>query len=167
MKAVLCSVLGLSLGFGLAFSEGASVTRISEFSGEPVPRFESLRYAAANGRQGPSRNHEIIWRYERKGLPVLIIKESNDWRRVRDPDGDEVWMHKRVLNGRPSALVQTDTQMHRKPLDDSRVKANLTAGVLAELGNCKGGWCYLTADGHKGWVRQTHLWGADSNETGL
>jgi len=71
--------------------------RVSQFSGKPVPRFETLRYSEVNGRVGPSLEHPIRWRYEREGLPVLIVKESQDWRRVQDPDGEEVWMHARML----------------------------------------------------------------------
>ena len=76
---------------------GAAKVEISHFSGKPVPRFENFRFAAVNGREGPSESHRILWRYERAGLPVLIVKESRNWRRVRDPDGDEVWVHARML----------------------------------------------------------------------
>ena len=56
-------------------------------SGFPVPRFVSLKAGVANGRAGPEQAHPIVWRYVRAGLPMEVIAETADWRRVRDPDG--------------------------------------------------------------------------------
>ena len=88
--------------------------KISHFSGKPVPRFESLKFPAVHGRIGPSLDHPIAWKYEREGLPVLILKESKDWRFVRDPDGDEVWVHARMLSGARTVLIRRETELKRK-----------------------------------------------------
>jgi len=74
-------------------SAAAQSVKISQFSGKPVPRFASLRYGLVNGRIGPSTDHQVAFEYERAGMPVLIIKETTDWARVRDFEGDEVWIH--------------------------------------------------------------------------
>ena len=87
MKWAPIVISGTFLLCAAAAAEGPQVTRISQFSGKAVPRFETLKFAAVNGRSGPSREQSVVWRYERKGLPLLIIKETRDWRRVRDPSG--------------------------------------------------------------------------------
>lgn len=136
--------------------------RISSFSGKPVPRFESLKYAAVHGRSGPSLDYPISWRYERQGLPVLVIKESRDWRMVRDPSGDEVWMHARTLGGRPSVLVfgADLVDLKARPKAEARVIARVESGAIANLIDCDGAFCEIFLDRQKGWVSRSNLWGA-------
>ena len=45
------------------------------------------------------------WTYERAGLPVVVIRESKDWRMIRDPVGDEVWINQSQLAARRTAVV--------------------------------------------------------------
>lgn len=152
---------------GLAAGEAEPVTRISQFSGKAVPRFETLKFAAVNGRSGPSREHPVVWRYERKGLPLLIIKESQDWRRVRDPSGDEVWVHARMLEAGAAAMLQSATMLHEAPEAESPVVASLEAGVLVKLGECRVAWCALDVQNFSGWAPRETLWGADTGEARL
>ncbi|MEO1100780.1 MAG: SH3 domain-containing protein [Pseudomonadota bacterium] len=163
LKACLFgAVIGVS---GIAAADGP--TMISQFSGKPVPRFETLRYSAVNGRAGPSRDHPILWRYEREGLPVLIIKESRDWRRVRDPDGDEVWMHARMLHPAPKAVVRHESSLLSKPEEGARETATVKPDVLVELERCDALWCEVDAGQRSGWILRAHLWGADASEAPL
>lgn len=155
----------------LALSAAAEepVVRISEFSGKPVPRFESLRYSTVNGRQGPSQDHRVLWQYQRAGLPMLIVKETRGWRQVRDPDGELVWVHENMLSERPSAMVRgaETAVMRRKPEPDAPGLAKLEAGVIVTLDRCEGAWCRVEVDARRGWVEKVLLWGADPSEAGL
>ncbi len=167
MKWALSVISGIFLMCASAAAEGPQVTRISQFSGKEVPRFETLRFAAVDGRAGPSREHPVVWRYERKGLPLLIIKESRDWRRVRDPSGDEVWVHARMLEPGMAAMVQSASSIHETANETSREVASLEVGVLVELGDCRVDWCAVKVQGFHGWVPRQALWGADTGEAGL
>lgn len=157
-----CFVLSLAAPSGV--SQGIATepieVSISHVSGEPVPRFASLRYAAVNGRSGPSEDYPIQWRYERAGLPVLIVKETNGWRRVRDPDGYEVWMHARTLGPAASAMVQRRAVLRSGPEADAREIAEIEPGVFLELGDCQAGACQVRHGRHEGWVDLAALWGA-------
>lgn len=137
-------------------------TRISAFSGKPVPRFESLKYAAVHGRTGPSLEYPVAWRYERQGLPVLVIKESRGWLKVRDPDGDEVWMHTRTVGGHPSVMVHGEELVEMKHRADanSRLIAKVEPGAIANLIECDGEFCRVYMDKRRGWVPRHKLWGA-------
>ena len=141
--------------------------RISQFSGKEVPRFESLRYDAVHGRSGPSTNHSIIWRYERKGLPMLIIKETDNWRRVRDPSGDEVWIQADKLSSQREVLVTREADLRRKPDTGSQARARLEPGVLGELEGCEKGWCEIKVERTSGWVEAGSLWGVIEETGGL
>lgn len=156
---------------GLALSPGSPAAaqsnpsdlpeaRLSHITGEPVPRFASLRYSEVNGRAGPSQNHPILWQYRRQDLPVLIVKESIDWRRVRDPDGDEVWVHARMLEANRTGLIRIDTPMREGPRSDAPVAARLEAGLVVKLGDCLRHWCDVRVQGRRGWAIREAVWGA-------
>lgn len=131
-------------------------------SGLPVPRFVSLKFATVNGRSGPSEAHPILWVYHREGLPVEVVAETENWRRVRDPDGVLVWMHKRTLDGRLTALVTEEAALYRQSeIDDSDVVAVAEPGVVVEVRACRDGWGRVSVDDYTGWVLAERLWGGD------
>ena len=163
--ASVCLILTAS-GIASAAPELEPV-RISQFSGKPVPRFESLRYSAVHGRQGPSKDHEIVWRYERQGMPVLVVKETRDWRQIRDADGDETWVQARMLNENPHVLMLAKAVMRKRPNELSRGVASIQKDVVAALDRCEEGWCKIKTDGFKGWVKQTAIWGVETRTDGL
>lgn len=167
MKRIACLCLGAIVVSAFGAAEGPAEIRISHFSGKPVPRFETLRHTTANGRSGPSLDHRIVWQYERKGLPLLIIKESQNWRRVRDPDGDEVWVHARMLTDAATIMVQNSTSLRRRADPDSPVTAHIDRGIIANVLKCDAVACRVKAGTYKGWIDRQALWGLDVTETGL
>jgi len=100
-------------------------------------------------------------------LPLLIIKESQNWRRVRDPSGSEVWVHARMLEPEAKAMVQTDTILHHAPDPESAEVARIEATVLVELGKCADNWCRIEAGNYKGFVPAAALWGVTTSEATL
>lgn len=159
-------VLGLisPLPAGTQEPEPPQAIEVSYISGKPVPRFEALRYAAVNGRAGPSEDHPILWRYERAGLPLLIVKETRNWRFVRDPDGDEVWVHARMLAPAATAMVRKEVAVFSHPDPETRVLARLETGVMVSLGRCEGGFCHVETGRVSGWAALSALWGAGLSE---
>jgi SH3-like domain-containing protein len=107
MKRAVLALAVLMAG-PAAFAETQGEVMISRFSGKPVPRFETLKHERVNGRKGPSEDYKVQWEYARKGLPMLIVKESGDWRYARDPDGDEIWIKKTQLAAQQNALTTGD-----------------------------------------------------------
>lgn len=135
--------------------------RISQFSGLPVPRLASLRYNEVNGRTGPSLDYPIAWFYERRGLPVVVIRESTDWRKVRDPAGDEVWVHKRMLADRPTSMIRVPAALCKRAKPRCREIAMLEPGVVVEVEACGPDWCETFVDDRRGWTPRDALWGAE------
>jgi SH3-like domain-containing protein len=139
-------------------------------SGLPIPRFVSLKAEKVNVRRGPSSDHPVAWVFQRKGLPVEIIAEFENWRRVRDSDGEEGWILQSMLAGKRTAVVapwrgQQLTLLHSAPNKASSVYARLEAGAMGEVSNCTGKWCEITAGGYDGFVEQDMLWGVYPGET--
>ncbi|MDF1767584.1 SH3 domain-containing protein [Maricaulis sp.] len=133
-------------------------------SGQAVPRFVSLKVDVANGRSGPSSQHPIAWRYLRAGLPMEVIAETPDWRRVRDPEGEVTWMHRSILSGRRSVYTLEETSLHARDSESSPIEAVAGAGVILSLERCRTGWCRVEAQGFRGWVRPHTLWGVYPQE---
>lgn len=151
----------LTPGSFKAFAAGSVEARVSDFSGQPVPRYASLKFDEVNGRAGPSTDYPVRWNYARAGLPVIIVRESKEWRMIRDPMGDEVWVNKSQLGGQRTAITTDNGLVYREPSGGSPRVAKFSAGAVVSLGDCGNVWCRVTADGRKGWVQRSHLWGAD------
>jgi SH3-like domain-containing protein len=151
-----------------AFAQGVTTGRDSAL---PVPRFVSLKSDAVNVRRGPSRDHEVVWRYTRAGLPVEVTQEFENWRRIRDVEGAEGWVFHSLLSGTRTALVapwdktEKTYALHADASADSRVTAYAEPGVQAEVDACENGWCRLGGQGFGGWIEQGALWGVYPDES--
>ena len=53
----------------------------------PIPRFVSLRSEEVNLRTGPGVRYPVEWVFVRRQMPVEILQEFENWRRVRDREG--------------------------------------------------------------------------------
>ena len=101
MRKVLSSfVVAVVIAAGLACVPAQAFAQAAKgASGLPLPRFVSLKSKSVNLRVGPSVDYAIAWRYMRPGVPVEIIQEYDNWRRIRDADGAEGWVNQALLSG--------------------------------------------------------------------
>lgn len=135
-------------------------------SGLPLPRFVSVNSDRVNVRKGPGQQYPIVWVYRRKGMPVEIVAEYEQWRQIRDRDGSLGWVQKNLLTGRRTALVVGAVRPLRKdPKDDAPPVALLEPGVVGEIKRCKGEWCEVKVRNYSGWMRRGDLWGIYPDET--
>lgn len=132
-------------------------------SGLPVPRWVTTKFATVNARGGPGDEHRKLWVYRVKGLPVQVVAETRDWRRVCDAQGGLAWVHKRTVDGTRGVLNLNagPEPLLAKPQPGAAAQAYLAPGALAKLDRCKAGWCRVEAGGTKGWAPAAALWGAD------
>lgn len=134
-------------------------------SGLALPRFASLRSNDVNMRTGPGTRYPIEWVLKHQGLPVEIIAEYEIWRRVRDSDGSEGWVHKSALSGKRMALIIGSMHDLRKDSDEkAAVVAHLEMGTTGQVMSCAKEWCRVKFSGIKGYIRKTDFWGAYPNE---
>jgi SH3-like domain-containing protein len=136
----------------------------------PVPRFVSLKSDRVNVRKGPSTDQAIVWVFSRAGLPVEVIAESDNWRRVRDSEGADGWVFHGLLSGRRTALIAPWSKDHESvPLygrksTSAQPVADLAPNVLGNVLSCDGEWCELSIDDYSGYVQQEQLWGVYRGE---
>jgi SH3-like domain-containing protein len=142
----------------------AGTAQAAEKSAEPIPRFVSLRADTVNLRTGPGSRYPIEYVYHRKGYPLEIVAEFDQWRQVRDWQGTEGWVHERMVNGARNVVVQGGQRIMRASADNGAVPvAKLDPGVIAHLLECNPGWCRIEvrngASDVKGWLSRNEIWG--------
>lgn len=150
----ICAVL--CLGAGLAQAAERQTP-----SGYAVPRYVTLKFSKVNARKGPGNDHQLLFVYRTKGLPLQVIAETSEWRRVCDPEGQVAWVHKRVTDGR-RAVINTGKRpapMLRSPKADAAPAAFLNVRAMAELVRCHKGWCKVKAGRATGWIPEGSIWG--------
>src|SRR5512138_1583238 len=117
-------------------------------TGLPLPRFVTLRADEVNLRTGPGTRYPIDWVYRRRGMPVEIVDEFDTWRRIRDWQGTEGWVHQSMVQGQRGILVTGMRHtLRRRPEADAPGVARIDAGVVGVLQRCQGDWCEVSAGG--------------------
>jgi SH3-like domain-containing protein len=158
--------LSFSLAFGLggcarhgAAANGPDARKTP--SGLPVPRYVSLKFGVVNARGGPGDDYKLLWVYHVRALPLQVVAETEDWRRVCDPDGQIAWVHRRTVADRRTVLVEQtgDLMLRKRPSVTAATSATLVSHALADLDVCKDGWCRLNLGRASGWAPASVLWG--------
>jgi SH3-like domain-containing protein len=131
----------------------------------PLPRFVSLKGDEGKARRGPGLTHRIDWVFTRPGMPLMITAEYENWRRVEDSEGAGGWVHYSLLSGARTALVTLDmAEFLASPEDGAAIVAQAELGVIVRILECQPAWCRVVADGQRGWVRKTAIWGVKPDE---
>lgn len=148
-------------------------------SGLPLPRFVTTRNNPINVRVGPGTRYDVAWVYVKAGTPVEIIQEFDTWRKIRDADGSEGWLHQQLLTGNRAGLVAPWKPVEEKIAllsaadEKSGVRAWLTPNFRVDIKECDGSWCKVVAMSHpvtgsaqsfEGWLHQDELWGVYKGE---
>lgn len=160
----ILTALALSLFMGLT---GLSYAAPDEDAGMrlPVPRFVTLNADEVNLRTGPGLRYPIKVVLKKDGLPIEIIKEFDVWRKIRDKDNDEGWVHKSLLSGKRAVIITGPVQtLFKKPDAGAKPVVKLEPGVIAGLERCENDWCFLRVASYKGWLKRENVWGVYPDE---
>ena len=92
---------------------------------------------------------------------MQVVAETADWRRICDPDGGVVWVHRSMVDGRRMVMAPAagSVPLLADPKAGARPNAILVPRGLASLERCEKGWCKIAAGGASGWAPQSALWG--------
>ncbi|MEO0327677.1 MAG: SH3 domain-containing protein [Pseudomonadota bacterium] len=141
-------------------------------SGLPLPRFVSLKSEKVNMRIGPGTEFQIAWLYVKKGLPMEVIQEYENWRKVRDPEGNEGWILHSLLSGRRTAIInpwEPDKEKGMAVLYSSATKeasklARVEPGVMGQVKSCQHDWCEMQIGDVDGYLEKKSIWGVYPDE---
>ncbi len=157
-------ILLLFPGAGLTVATAGEKTVMGK-SGYPVPRYVSLAKNTVNVRTGPDGKYPIIWVFKKSGLPVKVIAEYKDWRKIVDSEGATGWIWGPLLSSRRTGLIIAERQpLLKNPQKDQPVAVIAEAGVIGKIRRCRKGWCELDINGFRGWLRQSLFWGTLDGE---
>ena len=130
-------------------------------SGYCIPRYLSLKRGEVYGRKGPGKDYPPSFVYHAQGLPVQVIDETSEWRRICDPDGGSAWVSRSMVIGRRTVMAQgaQPIPLRRFPKAGAGAGAFLNARALASLEQCRAGWCKVSVGRASGWVQESEVWG--------
>ena len=176
-KIVIFCVLTAVIGSGMPILQGnpdglGAHAATTGKSGLPLPRFVSLKSKRVNMRVGPGTQFQVVWRYLKPGLPMEIIQEYDNWRKVRDPEGNEGWILHSLLSGKRTAIIkpwETDkangvAYMHTEGSASTRKVARLEPWVLAKVEACGSEWCKVNVQDIEGYISKSEIWGVYPDE---
>ena len=130
------------------------------------PYWASIASGQAMMRTGPARNYPGIWLYQRRDLPVRVLKIYPNWRLIEDPDGAKGWMLVTLLSDRRTALVKKGEPrpVRVSPSEGAQVRYRAEAGVVGRIDKCGRGWCRIEIGKRQGYIRQRDIWGVSPGE---
>lgn len=146
-------IFALLTAAGLMFGPAASAQRA-------VPYWASISVTIAKMRAGPGQQYPSTWVYQRRDLPMKVMRVMGDWRQVEDPDGTQGWMKRTLLSDTRTAIVVGGiTTVHDKPSAVAHINWRVEPGVVGRLGDCDAGWCRIDLGGRVGFLREGSVWG--------
>lgn len=131
------------------------------------PYWASIASGQAMTHTGPGRNYPNVWLYQRRDLPVRVIKKYQTWRLILDPDGAQGWMLVTMLSDRRTAIVKPGEPrpVRTVPNDGAKVHYLAAPGVVGRIDKCTGnGWCRIEIGKNEGYIRTSDIWGVSDSE---
>ena len=91
-----------------------------------------------------------------------VLKIHENWRLIEDSEGTRGWMLRTMLSDTRTAIVKPGEPrpVHAKADDGSRVRYLAEPGVVGFITDCSKGWCVFNVGGKRGYIRESHIWGA-------
>lgn len=133
-------------------------------SQQKPPYWASIEETEAKMRTGPSTEFPVKWIYKRQNLPVKVVAVHSVWRKVEDPDGDQGWMHVRLLSPKRTAVVSGSGigALREAPSPTSPIAWRVEPGVVGRIDECDKGWCRFENAGRYGYIEVARIWGDEA-----
>lgn len=128
-----------------------------------------VKAQVANVREGPGTRFSRLWRgYEND--PLEVVGREGRWLKVEDFEGHGGWIYARLTDGRPAVIVnnvKTWANIRSGPGLEYPVTFTADRGVSFRVVGKRGDWLRIQhADGDRGWIAQSLVWGTSTNKTG-
>lgn len=167
LRPLLTLGLCLVLTTAALSSRALAEQRTRGQSGLLLPRFVATSEAKANVRRGPGQEYPLLWQYQGLGIPLEIVAEYGHWRQIRDHEGDEGWMHMRLLRSTHRVMVQSGPHaiaLKARPDTGASTRAYVSNGALGKVSQCSQGWCEIAIGDYDGWLPRDKLWGLHASD---
>ena len=118
-----------------------------------TPKYASIKKEKTNSRHNASFDAPLEWIYQKKYLPILIIRERDNWREIRDIDGAQTWMHVSMISNKRTFINKQDQNL-LKYKDNNIISAIVKKGVVGKIINCDEVFCKVKIKKYKGWIEK-------------
>ena len=160
--------------FLLVLSTTSFAKEKGQVTGLPTPRFVAVKSNEINLRKGPNVSYPIRWVYKRKEHPMEVIAEFDNWRKLRDFDGADGWVHETLISGKRTVVIinndyfgnkpkyakrNKELILFRHPDEKSHPMLRIEFGAIGKIKQCSKEWCKLQFAKDSGWARKKNLWG--------
>ena len=122
-------------------------------------RFLMLKNDKVNVRYGPGFKYPIKFIYKKRFLPVKVIDNKENFRRIIDHKNNSGWIHVSQLKKINSLIVSEDTILFSKASKFSKPLAKLEKGKLLIVKKCQENWCKVSDENYLGWINTNNAWG--------
>jgi len=167
MPRIFRTFLYRLMALAIFASLATPIVASAQESGLPIPRFVALRSDKVFLRSGPGLRYPKVWIYQRRNMPMEVVSEFDTWRKVRDWEGSEGWVHQSLLVGSRHVIVTDDTiTLYSAADENARKIALVSANVIGKVEDCPASmnWCQLRFGDFEGWAPRQGFWGLYENE---
>ena len=121
--------------------------------------FLSLKKDKVYVRYGPGKNYPVKYIYRKKFLPIKVIDQKDNFRRIIDHKKNSGWIHISQLKKAKSLIVLENKIVFKKNSKFSKPIIKLEKGRLVLIKKCIDNWCNIKAGKYKGWIQTENVWG--------
>ena len=143
----------------------AVILLVCSVTSQAFAEMVSIRGDDVNMRSGPGTKYKVLWELG-SGFPLVVLKRSGKWIRVRDFEGTIGWVHRDVVNRTGHMIVKVHKNSKKRinvrsgPGTKYRIVAKAYYGVVFKTLKQKNGWVNVQHEkGVTGWVKRSLLWG--------
>lgn len=120
----------------------------------------SVKASKANIRSGPGTDkYDVLWEVERYH-PVEVVRKQGGWVYFRDFEGDNGWIHGKLLGKDITVITRTDmVNIRSGPGTQHDIVFKAERGVPFQVLKRQGDWIHIrSAQGDKGWIHKKLVW---------
>ncbi len=125
--------------------------------------FVSLKSNNVNAREGPGKEHPIIFRFIQKHQPLKVIREFEGWLLIEDIEKDRGWIYSNLVSNQKYVTVtgKEVLNLYNSCSLQSRIIAKVSPKVICKLIGCQEKLCNIKCNSYKGWLDKEYLWGIE------
>ena len=166
-RIILCASIFLVISLIILSENAISKTKEPKVSingsGLKIPRIVSLKNSLTYMRSGPGKDFPVKFELKKKGYPLKVVAEFNNWRKVITLGNISGWVHTQLLSSIRTGLITKTTLLKNMPTNSSNTLAKLLPNLLINIKKCDEKWCKIEIVKNKkfvGWVQTTTIWGS-------
>jgi len=126
---------------------------------ENKKNFLMLKNDKVNVRYGPSFDYPIKFIYKKNKLPLQIIDQKENFRKILDHKKNSGWIHISQLRKSKSLIATSKKILFKKPTKFSKPIAKIEKGRLLIVRKCIKSWCNIETEEFSGWIDKNNIWG--------